>query len=437
MNHKYLLVILAVIFISFSSFSQGQDTNVEEKNLREEALDVFMDSFYINMDYIRREIPYVNYVRDRKEADLHIMITRRNTGSGGREYTIAYIGQGDYEGMNETLVYNSGPDETNDETRIGRSKILQLGLMKYVVRTPIIKDIEIDYKKKMQQDEEIVEDRWKSWVFKVDVSGNLRYEESYNRQEFRSSFSANKITPDWRIELDGRGEYEVSNYDFGDGEIYKSDKNSYSLKSLFVKSLSDHWSIGGRVEAEHSTYSNKEMDLSFYPAIEYNLFPYYESTRRQLRFLFATGYNDVTYIDTTIYGKIREGLFGQQLTVAYEVRQPWGSITTSLKGNVYLHDLTKNNLRFNTFIVYRIYKGLSLTMWGDASLVRDQLNLSNDGATEEEILLRRKEIASNFKFNVNIGLSYTFGSVYNNVVNPRFGQSTGGGGGMFGSWRRR
>ncbi len=434
MKRGIIFSLFIVLIASISSFAQESDTN--SKNLREEALDVFMDSFYINMDYIRREIPYVNYVRDRKEADVHIMITRRNTGSGGNEYTIAYIGQGDYEGMNEKLIYNSGPDESTDETRVGRSKILQMGLMKYVVRTPIIRDIDIDYKKKDQQDEEIVEDKWKSWVFKANVSGNLRYEETYNRQEYKSSFSANKITPDWRIELDGRGEYEASNYDFGDGDIYKSAKTTYSFKSLMVKSLNDHWSFGGRIEMEHSTYSNMEMDLSFYPAIEYNLFPYFESTRRQLRFLFATGYNNVTYIDTTIYGKIKEDLFGQQLTVAYEVRQPWGSITTSLKGNVYLHDLTKNNLRFNTFVVYRIYKGLSLTIWGDASLVRDQLNLPNEGATEEEILLRRKEIASNFKFNINIGLSYTFGSVYNNVVNPRFGQSTGGGG-MFGSYRRR
>ena len=434
MKPYIFFVLVVLLFIPFSTSSQAQ--LAEEKNLREEAVDVFMDSFWIDMDFIRREIPYVNYVRDRKEADVHIMITRRNTGSGGKEYTIAYIGQRDYEGMDETLVYNSGPDETKDETRYGRSKILQMGLMRYVDRTPIIQDLEIDYRKKDQQDEEIVEDKWKSWIFKVDVSGNLRYEESYNRQEYRSSFSANKITPDWRIELNGRGEREVSNYDFGDGYIYKSEKNTYSFKSLLVKSLSDHWSFGGRVEAEHSTYSNKEMDLSFYPAIEYNLFPYFESTRRQLRFLFATGYNNITYIDTTIYGKIKEGLFGQQLTIAYEVRQPWGSITTSLRGNVYLHDLTKNNLRFNTFLVYRIYKGLSLTMWGDASLVRDQLNLSNEGATEEEILLRRKEIASNFKFSVNIGLSYTFGSVYNNVVNPRFGQSTGGGG-MYGGGMRR
>jgi hypothetical protein len=38
-----------------------------------------------------------------------------------------------------------------------------------------------------------------------------------------------------------------------------------------------------------------------------------------------------------------------------------------------------------------------------------------------EVLLRLRELATEYSFDFGVGLSYTFGSIYNNVVNPRFG----------------
>ena len=60
---------------------------------------------------------------------------------------------------------------------------------------------------------------------------------------------------------------------------------------------------------------------------------------------------------------------------------------------------------------------------GGASLIHDQLGLVKAGATPEEVLLRRKELATQFEYFTMFGLSFTFGSIYNNVVNPRFGNS--------------
>jgi len=54
------------------------------------------------------------------------------------------------------------------------------------------------------------------------------------------------------------------------------------------------------------------------------------------------------------------------------------------------------------------------------------LSLVKGGASREEILLKRKELATQFRYFTYFGLSYTFGSIYNNVVNPRFGNSSGG-----------
>ena len=41
--------------------------------------------------------------------------------------------------------------------------------------------------------------------------------------------------------------------------------------------------------------------------------------------------------------------------------------------------------------------------------------------TLEGILLSRKQLATDYEYNLRVGVRYTFGSIYSNVVNPRFG----------------
>jgi len=75
----------------------------------------------------------------------------------------------------------------------------------------------------------------------------------------------------------------------------------------------------------------------------------------------------------------------------------------------------------------RLLRGLSLSPWGSYSFVRSQRYLSAAGATPDEVLLQLKQLRTSYTFNGGFSFSYTFGSVYNNVVNPRFGSSGGGG----------
>lgn len=89
------------------------------------------------MEYIKTEIPFVNYVRDRKEAQVHILITTQRTGAEGREYTITFIGQEEFEGMEDILKFFSRKADTEDEIRKGLVKTIKMGLIRYVARTPI------------------------------------------------------------------------------------------------------------------------------------------------------------------------------------------------------------------------------------------------------------------------------------------------------------
>ena len=49
-------------------------------------------------------------------------------------------------------------------------------------------------------------------------------------------------------------------------------------------------------------------------------------------------------------------------------------------------------------------------------------------ASTEDVLLRLRQLQSGYSYFVGFGISYSFGSKVNNIVNPRYGG--GGGGGM-------
>jgi hypothetical protein len=415
---KPFLSLFIFAALSISSFSQVTPTKSD--TLRKDALNVFMEA----SDFIRKEIPYVNYVRDIKDAGVYIISTDQSTGSGGREYSYFLVGQNSFQGMKDTLTFTTTPDETEDGIRQKKVNTLKIGLMRYVAKTPLSKYMKISFTEPLS--ETVSTDKWDSWVFRTSFNGYLDAQKSYKSSYLNGNFSANRVTKEWKINMNARYSYSKDKYDI-DGVPYISENNSKSANALIVRSINDHWSYGGTVFIAAASYSNLKLTSAFMPGIEYDIFPYSESTRRQLRLLYKAGFNNVNYIDTTVYDKTKENLWLHSFTAAYQVIQKWGSIDISMGYSNYFHDWSKNNLSLNGFIELRIAKGLSVNFGGGASLIHDQLGLVKGGATTEEVLLRRKELATQFQYFTMFGFSYTFGSIYNNVVNPRFGNGSGGG----------
>ena len=418
---KKTILTAAFVVVCINLFSQVSMSKSD--TLRRDALNVYMEA----TDYIRKEIPYVNYVRDIKDAGVYIISSSQGTGSGGREYTYFLVGQNEYSGMRDTVTYVSSPDDTQDIIRANQVKALKMGLVRYVAKTPLSKYLNIQFSEPLS--ETVSSDKWNSWVFRSSFSGYLNGEKAYKSSYLNGNISANRVTRDWKINLSGRVSYSIDKFDIA-GTTYQSNNNSKAINALVVRSISDHWSYGGSVYVGSSSFSNMRLSSSVMPGIEYDIFPYSESTRRQLRLLYKVGYSYVNYIDTTIYDKTRENLMLHSFMAAYEVLQRWGSIEVSMSYSNYLHDWSKNNLSLDGFINLRVTKGLSINFGGGASLIHDQLGLVKGGASAEEVLLRRKQLETQYSYFTSFGFSYTFGSIYNNVVNPRFGNSGGGGGGM-------
>jgi len=420
MKLRFAIILIVLSFTCMVAtpclYPQEEQNDIEE--MKKKAPKIFLDGSRIDRNYIRTEIPFVNYVRDRKEADVHILITIQNTASGGREYTIAFIGQKECSGINNTLIYASNKTDTAEEIRRGYVHVLKMGLVSYVARTPINSQIGISFNKEVKPTS--VEDKWNFWVYSLSLRGRLNGEAQRSSSSIDTNFSVNRVTPESKLRLGISADFDKNNYIIDDEEV-TSRRESESIGGLYVKSINDHWSIGASLSLSSSTYRNIKFKINPAPAIEYNMFPYSESTRRQLRFLYKLGYNFSRYRERTIYGKTSESLFGESLSVILELKEPWGTVEASLQGSHYFHDLKKNRLEFDLEFQFRILKGLSLDIEGRYERIRDQLSLPETDATLEEILLRRIELATEYEYSISIGLSFTFGSIYSNVVNPRFG----------------
>ena len=410
MKRAFVISLLALSFIS--GFGQGLLPNSD--TLRKNALNVYMEA----NDYIRKEIPFVNYVRDIKYAGVYVISTEQATGSGGRKFTYFLVGQNENSGMRDTISFVTSPGETMDEIRKMEVITLQMGLMRYVAKTPLSRYMKISFSE--QLDETVSTDKWDSWVFRALVSGRLSGQQTTKSSVLNLNLFANRVTESWKIMLRARYNYSVDRFNIK-GDRITSENNSKFVNSLIVKSISDHWSVGGSVYLGSSSYNNIDISTRIMPGIEYDLFPYSESTRRQFRLLYSIGHNYVNYTDTTIYNKVMESRMQHSFSVSYEVLQKWGSIDIRMEYSNYLYDWTKNNLSLDGEIDLRLTKNLSVNFGGGASLIHDQLGLVKGGATTEQVLLRQKELATQYRYSTNFGFTFTFGSIYNNVVNPRFG----------------
>jgi len=426
MKRKFLFYVVLMILGCFvwnpNIYSENNETNINE--LKENAPKVFIDCWRCDRDYIRTEITYVNYVRDRKDADIHLLVTDQGTGSGGREYTLAFIGLKAFDSMENKLTYTSHKTDTRDEIREGMIDVIKKGLFPFIMKTPIAEHISIQFKQK-KMEPTAVKDSWDFWVFNIGMDGELGGESSRTSRDIGLDFSANRVTPKLKIQLGSSLKYDERKYDYEDYSITSISK-SKNVKGLVVKSINEHWSAGGWLEAFSSTYSNIKSLYSFSPAIEYNFFPYSQSTRRQLRCLYKIGFNAVSYIEETIYEKKSDKLYNESLAISLAIREPWGTVSTSLEGSHFFHDLQKNRLRLNAYLSVRIFKGLAWNVRGKFERVHDQLSLPLGEASLDEILLKRKELATEYDYEISMGLNYTFGSVFSNVVNPRFGGSRRG-----------
>lgn len=411
-----LLVLLGL------SRTAGAQTPIESSSI--EPLDrqarVYLDCDRCDRSYLRRNLTFVNYVRDRKQADIHLMGTVQQTGGGGTLYRLEFIGQGPFQGLLFELTYEAAPTLTRDERRRGLADRIRLGLVPFVNRTPVRDRLSVSYD---PPDEDATnaapeDDPWNQWVFEISGSGRFDTEEQEESYDVRGEVEASRITRAWKLEFQAQSDYELDIFELN-GEEVSSSSQDYDVDADVVKSLGPRWGAGVSGTAFSRTFTNTLFAVRVEPAVEHNLFPYRLSDQKELTITYQVGPEYRNYREETIFNQEREFLVEQSLRIALDLDQPWGGISSSLRGSHYVHDVTKNRVQFRNYLNLQIVEGLSLRLSFNAELIRDQLHLPAEDPDDEEVLLRRQSRATSYQMSGSIGLSYTFGSIYNNVVNTR------------------
>ncbi len=420
---KALLLLAAISF----SIPTGADSQAAPADAR---LRVFIDCSVGGCDseYFRTEITFVDHVRDRADADVHVLITTQSTGGGGTAYTLTFIGLTSRARSTDTLYASTLQTATPDERRKALTRGIKLGLVPYVSHTEAGQRIEISFRTDSagKASAKPAHDPWNYWVFRIGSNSNFQGEKSQRFANLRGTTSANRTTEEWKISLRANGSYNESKFTFSNGSKFANYSHTYGASDLIVKSLGPHWSAGQLASIGSSTYLNQKQSFRIGPAIEYNLFPYSESTRRQLTFQYSAGFSNYRYEKRTIFGKLSESHPDHKLITSLDMKQPWGSISSSLEGATLLDDFSKKHLVSFTSLNLRVFKGLNLNMFSGISFVRDQLYIPGGNLSDEEVLVRRRQLESSYNYFGGIGISYTFGSIFNNIVNSRFGGSSGG-----------
>jgi hypothetical protein len=400
---------------------------------------VFLDCQRCDEDYVRKEVTFIDYVRNREDADVHVLVTTQDTGGGGLQYTLKFIGLGGNLGTDQSLIYNSPQIATDDERREGFVEVFKRGLLRYALNTAIGDRLQVSLKKTDEDERQPgpgQADPWNFWVFEVGADANLNGEEQQSGRAFGVNLEATRTTDAWRTSVELDGNYSDSKFlveDEDDEEPGPGRRTILSIRrdmeasGILVKSLTQHWSLGLMGSAEHQTFRNFRLNTRVAPGIEYNFFPYSESTRRMLTAQYTVGYVYHRYIEETIFQKTSDRLVDHRAEIGLSMRQPWGTANAEFSFQQYLNDLEKYSLGIDGGAEIRLFKGFSVELFGEYSRTRDQVYLPRGRATTEEILLRQRQLFTGYQYFFEFGFSYSFGSIFNNIVNPRFGGGGGGG----------
>ncbi|MDR9365111.1 MAG: hypothetical protein RI575_07220 [Balneolaceae bacterium] len=426
----FILVLEVSLFLtigSISVFAQSSSGTTEENTNTSGSLNslpsLFIDCSFCDDAHIRQEIIFVNYVRDPEQANIHLFMTRTRLSRGGAEYEISFIGLKRFADLSIELSYTADRDETWSETRDSLNNIIRSALMPYLSQTPLLNAItyEVDTDVSGVTSASPEDDPWDFWVFEAYV-GSIELELESNQKVFDSRWGifADRITNNWKLRFRPYFNYDYVEIEQEGEKNVVSTVERHGIDSYAIKSIDRHWSVG--LFATYLTRNdlNTRNRIEVNPGVEYSFLPYSVATRRAVTLRYLIGYTWYDYFDRTIFGKTEQHLLNHQLQGSVDIQQPWGSVAGGIVGSHYLHDIDLRRIEFFGSVSVRLVEGLSLRISSGLEMIQDQLTLRAGDTSIEDILLRRRELATDFEFSGSVAVTYTFGSDFANIVNTRF-----------------
>ena len=381
-----------------------------------------------NKTLLKQELDYVNHTIDPVNAQVNLFIVTNYLSNGGRVYDLNFKGQQELADNSLSFKVSTTAVMTNLERDQYLTKRIELGLAGFLAGTSYADLVDLTAQappepevadEALEEDVGRTGDGWNNWIFEVSARFGLEKESQRSETEARLGFEADRTTPDWRLRFSPNLYYRVEKVNRQNGEVATLLRRDQWFNSRIVKSISNHWSLGLLSDVNSSTFSNIKLGVFVAPAVEYNIFDYNQVPFKEFTVAYRVGYVYNNYIDTTVLFQIEESLARQSLDIDLRLRQRWGQIDAGISGATYLNNFSNNRFSVNLRTNVRIIKGLSLSVSGRYQIINDQINLPAGEISEQDRLLGNTQLATSFDADINFGFSYTFGSLFNNVINTR------------------
>lgn len=412
-NPKYFFFALFFMFLT-GVCGQNSAPAPEGNELR-----VYFDCNYCDHAFVKQNVQNVIFVRDAKQADVHVLYISQGSGGGGTSEKIQFIGLGIYKRLADILAYSTTVDMSENDKRNLRLKYLELGLMRYRIEAGQVDELELTVSPTDENAVTSIEDPWNSWVFSMNANGWFNGQETSKTFNFGGGGAAKRITEESKFMVRGGFRRDQTMYNYNGIETVSKRRSSWA-DAQEVISMNEHWSYGFFGNAGNSLFSNYKLYLIGKTGIEYDLFKYSESFNKQAIVAYNLGARYNNYYDTTVFNQEQENLAFHELTVGGKVKQNWGNVASTLTYQNYLHDFSLNSVSLWLNVKIRLLKGLSWRINGSFDIRHNQVNIARQDASIEDVLLQQQELGTGYSYWMNTGINYSFGSMYNSVVNPRF-----------------
>jgi len=416
--------VLGVLFLVAGAAAAQNVSAPRPEPASEPRLRVFLDcpTGGCDRNYLVTSLPFVLWTQDRLDADVHALITGLGTAAGGTEYTIALLGRAAFAARSDTLRATIAPNSTDEMRRREMARVLTIGLLPFAVRVGDTGPFSVRYDAPPTPDGgigSVIRDPWNFWVYRLRANGSGNAETLNSSYNINGSVNVSRTTELWKLSLNMYEEYRANTFTLSDGSDRTYILRSSDMSARVVRSVTEHWSVGTRGTGGRSDFRNQDAFAGIDVSAEYNVYPWKEATSRQLIAALALGARHFDYRDTTIFDEVAETRPIARAILSGESRQQWGTLDAALRYTHFLHDAALYNVSFNGRAQVRLTRGLAVELRGEAAKVNDQLYLRRGGASDEEVLTRQRALATNFRIGGSVGLSFTFGSIYNTIVNPR------------------
>ena len=403
--------IVALIFFVFTLNAQ--------KNITEQ-LSIFLDCRVCDSEYLRQNLGNTQFVRDQYLGNVHVFVVTQRNGSGGRSYEMQFIGKEDFEAINYKLAFSTDANMTRDEVRQLVLENLKLGLVRFWIANGTTEDVKVSVPVPEEENEDVEEDDpWNYWLFQVGAGGFFNGQEQSRFSNININASARRVTDKNKFSLRARFGESRNVFEF-EGEEIVGINDSKSLNISDIISINDHWSYGFFGSVGSSTFNNTDLVWTFRPALEYSFFNYVDSAKKQLTISYRNGIRFNDYTERTLFNETEEYLWEHGIQLGGRVNQEWGNFNAEVSYNQFLNDTSLYAVNFFLGTRIRLFKGFNFNISGSYSITRNQINLPGGDLSLEELLLQQQQLQSGYNYFVNVGFSYSFGSIYNTIVNPRF-----------------